>query len=129
MGTHPIFESDFDCLTGPDKEMSAQLLNDINERLAKMPYLGGYEMSKEDKETLSKIEQPPLQHVNALRWYNQCRHETGVTSSNNSDCTSSCPVEAAPVDKIGAAYSKVVDPALLPAMKAQRDPKTGQLKD
>ena len=26
-------------------------------------------------------------------------------------------------------YSKVVDPALLPAMKAQRDPKTGQLKD
>lgn len=85
-------------------------------------------MSKEDKETLSKIEQPPLQHVNALRWYNQCRHETGVTN-NNSDCTSSCPVEAAPVDKIGAAYSKVVDPALLPAMKAQRDPKTGQLKD
>ena len=24
--------------------MSAQLLNEINERLAKMPYLGGYEV-------------------------------------------------------------------------------------
>ena len=87
-------------------------------------------MSKEDKETLSKIEQPPLQHVNALRWYNQCRHEMGVTTNTTtaSECAA-CPVEAAPVDAIGAAYSKVVDPALLPAMKAQRDPKTGQLKD
>ena len=29
----------------------------------------------------------------------------------------------------GGNYSKVVDPGLLPALKAQRDPKTGQLKD
>jgi len=128
MGTHPIFESDFDCLTGSDKEMSAQLLNEINDRLAKMPFLGGYELSKEDKETLSKIEEPPLRHVNVLRWYNQCRHQMGVTTSANNECAA-CPVEAAPVDKVGAAYSKVIDPALLPAMKAQRDPKTGQLKD
>merc|ERR1711935_586220 len=128
MGTHPIFESDFDCLTGSDKEMSAQLLNEINDRLAKMPFLGGYELSKEDKETLSKIEEPPLRHVNVLRWYNQCRHQMGVTTSANNECAA-CPVEAAPVDKVGAAYSKVIAPALLPAVKAQRDPKTGQLKD
>ena len=32
-------------------EMSAQMLNELNERLAKLPYLGGYEVSNEDKGT------------------------------------------------------------------------------
>ena len=29
--------------------MSSQLLNELNERLAAKPYLGGYEISQEDK--------------------------------------------------------------------------------
>merc|ERR1711976_635869 len=102
------------------EKMSAQLLNEINERLAKMPYLGGYELSNEDKEVLAKIDQPPLQHVNALRWYNQVRHDLG-TSTTAKDCSSGdCPAEPVTADSVDAMYSKVVDPSLLPAFIKHR---------
>ena len=57
------------------------------------------------------------------------RHDLG-TNTTAKDCSSGdCPAEPVTSDSVGAMYSKVVDPSLLPAMKAQRDPKTGQLKD
>ena len=37
--------------------MSAALLKDINERLAKMPFLGGYEISEQDKKVLGQLDQ------------------------------------------------------------------------
>merc|ERR1711953_707332 len=56
MWTHPIFESDFDCLT----DMSGTLLKEINDRLAKMPFLGGYELGDEDKKVLAQIDNHPF---------------------------------------------------------------------
>merc|ERR1711953_544205 len=127
MGTHPIFESDFDCLT----EMSATLLNEINEKLAKMPYLGGYSPSDEDKAILSQLRDPPIQHINALRWYNQMNHELGLNKTvkkNDESCDGkACPGEV--VNNVPDGFSTKVNPDILPALKSQRDPKTGQLKE
>jgi len=122
MGTHPIFESDFDCLT----EMSAQLLNELNDRLAAKPYLGGYEMSAEDKETFSKIGDSPIQHAHVLRWYNQVQFEMGTKEENKPEAKTE-PVKTASASPTG--HSKLVDPSILPRKDVQRDNKTGQMKE
>merc|ERR1711990_638995 len=134
MGTHPIFESDFDCLT---EMASAQLLKELNDRLAKLPFLSGFELGEEDKKILSQIDQPPIQHINVLRWFNQCNHlldnkqssKSSQSSQQQSQPKTSCPTSDCPVKNAMGGYSKKVDPELLPALKAQRDPKTGQLKE
>ena len=113
--------------------MSGTLLKEINDRLAKMPFLGGYELGEEDKKVLAQIDQPPIQHINALRWFNQCNHILGVkkevkVTEISKDEAAKCPSKDC-AKNVSGGYSKKVDPGLLPAMKSQRDPKTGQLKE
>ena len=87
--------------------MSATLLNEINEKLAKMPYLGGYSPSDEDKAILSQLRDPPIQHINALRWYNQMNHELGlnktVKKTDESCDGKACPGEV--VNNVPDGYS------------------------
>ena len=87
--------------------MSATLLNEINEKLAKMPYLGGYSPSDEDKAILSQLRDPPIQHINALRWYNQMNHELGLNKTvkkNDESCDGkACPGEV--VNNVPDGYS------------------------
>ena len=90
--------------------MSATLLNEINEKLAKMPYLGGYSPSDEDKAILSQLRDPPIQHINALRWYNQMNHELGLNKTvkkNDESCDGkACPGEV--VNNVPDGYSTKV---------------------
>merc|ERR1711970_946062 len=91
-----------------------------------MPYLGGYELSAEDKETLKKIDSPPIQHAHVLRWYNQVTHECGNKAESPKP-----EVKSAPAAKSGdsGGHSKNVDPTILPKSDVQRDGKTGQMKE
>merc|ERR1719431_1737227 len=102
------------------------MLNELNDRLAKMPYLDGYQMTQNDKDMLSKVGQPPIQHPHVLRWFNQVSFETGANQPKKEEApTSAQPPQKAP----GSGHSKNTDPTILPKSSAQRDAKTGQLKE
>merc|ERR1712123_233410 len=75
MGTHPIFESDFDCLT--DSSMSfgdvstAPGLVKLDSFLVSNSYAGGWVPSQVDVALFAAIKSSPdAKFVNALRWYN-----------------------------------------------------------
>merc|ERR1712128_133693 len=75
MGTHPIFESDFDCLT--DSSMSfgdvstAPGLVKLDSYLVSNSYAGGWVPSQVDVALFAAIKSSPdAKFVNALRWYN-----------------------------------------------------------
>jgi len=107
--------------------MSAQMLNELNERLAKLPFLGGYEVSNEDKDCLGKLDAPPIQHPHVLRWYNQVKFVIGKKESNAAPAAKTAAVPAATAS--GSGHSKLVDPTMLPKKDVQRDAKTGQMKE
>jgi len=73
---------------------------------------------------LAKIDQPPIQHLHVLRWYNQVSHECGPkeTGKAKPEVPKSAPV------KSDGGHSKDVDPTILPKSTVQRDAKTGQMK-
>jgi len=75
MGTHPIFESDFDCPT--DSSMSfgdvstAPGLVKLDSYLVSNSYAGGWVPSQVDVALFAAIKSSPdAKFVNALRWYN-----------------------------------------------------------
>merc|ERR1711885_75500 len=75
MGTHPIFESDFDCLT--DTSMSfgdvstASGLEKLDSFLLSNSYAGGWVPSQIDVALFNAIKSSPdAKFVNALRWWN-----------------------------------------------------------
>merc|ERR1712123_330981 len=75
MVTHPIFESDFDCLT--DSSMSfgdvstAPGLVKLDSFLVSNSYAGGWVPSQVDVALFAAIKSSPdAKFVNALRWYN-----------------------------------------------------------
>merc|ERR1711956_70525 len=75
MGTHPIFESDFDCLT--DSSMSfgdvstAPGLVKLDSYLVSNSYAGGWVPSQVDVALFAAIKSSPdAKFVNALLWYN-----------------------------------------------------------
>merc|ERR1711885_80719 len=75
MGTHPIFESDFDCLT--DTSMSfgdvstASGLEKLDSFLLSNSYAGGWVPAQIDVALFNAIKSSPdAKFVNALRWWN-----------------------------------------------------------
>ena len=137
--------------------MSAQMLNELNERLAKLPYLGGYEVSNEDKGTF-KIKNLYIRgftHANYFFYILERKYVNPLDCLGKLDAP---PIQhphvlrwynqvkfeigekeskAAPAAKIatvpaatasGSGHSKLVDPTMLPKKDVQRDAKTGQMK-
>merc|ERR1711976_1014691 len=74
MGTHPIFESDFDCLTDImsfGDVSTAGGLEKLNAFLLDNSYAGGWVPSQVDVALFNAIESSPdAKYVNALRWWN-----------------------------------------------------------
>merc|ERR1711970_315621 len=76
MGTHPIFESDFDCLTDRSSMSfgdvsSASGLEKLNTFLLSNSYAGGWIPSQIDVALYNAIKSSPdAKFVNALRWWN-----------------------------------------------------------
>merc|ERR1711937_913375 len=76
MGTHPIFESDFDCLTEPKQRMSfgdvstAAGLQKLDSFLLDKAYVAGWTPSQEDVKVFQSIKSSPdAKFINALRWW------------------------------------------------------------
>merc|ERR1711908_236753 len=74
MGTHPIFESDFDCLTDImsfGDVSTASGLEKLNTFLLDNSYAGGWVPSQVDVALFNAIKSSPnAKYVNALRWWN-----------------------------------------------------------
>merc|ERR1712198_262989 len=74
MGTHPIFESDFDCLTDImsfGDVSTAGGLEKLNAFLVDNSYAGGWVPSQVDVALFNAIKSSPdAKFVNALRWWN-----------------------------------------------------------
>merc|ERR1711868_175365 len=74
MGTHPIFESDFDCLTDImsfGDVSTAAGLEKLNAFLLDNSYAGGWVPSQIDVALFNAIKSSPdAKFVNALRWWN-----------------------------------------------------------
>merc|ERR1711963_502461 len=74
MGTHPIFESDFDCLTDImsfGDVSTAGGLEKLNAFLLDNSYAGGWVPSQVDVALFNAIKSSPdAKYVNALRWWN-----------------------------------------------------------
>merc|ERR1712176_1259785 len=74
MGTHPIFESDFDCLTDImsfGDVSTAGGLEKLNAFLLDNSYAGGWVPSQVDVALFNAIKSSPdAKFVNALRWWN-----------------------------------------------------------
>merc|ERR1712168_1783314 len=74
MGTHPIFESDFDCLTDImsfGDVSTAGGLEKLNAFLLDNSYAGGWVPSQVDVALFNAIKSSPdAEYVNALRWWN-----------------------------------------------------------
>merc|ERR1712156_1246637 len=74
MGTHPIFESDFDCLTDImsfGDVSTARGLEKLNAFLLDNSYAGGWVPSQVDVALFNAIKSSPdAKYVNALRWWN-----------------------------------------------------------
>merc|ERR1712110_145749 len=78
MGTHPIFESDFDCLTESVKEYvmsfgdvsSAAGLEKFNDFLVANAYVSGWEPTQADVTIFQSIKSSPdAKYQNVLRWW------------------------------------------------------------
>merc|ERR1712156_1011768 len=74
MGTHPIFESDFDCLTVWEMSFgdvsSAAGLEKLNAFLLDNSYAGGWVPTQVDVELFNAIKSSPNTYQNVLRWWN-----------------------------------------------------------
>merc|ERR1711939_66062 len=132
MGTHPIFESDFDCLTDLVTRYSSIMsghssLDELNLRLSKMPFLSGYEAGEEDLSVISKMDAPSLQHPHIHRWFKQ------MTKGSESCCGGTTPPVVLKTNtsspKPSSGHSKEVDFSILPKKEVQRDNKTGAMKE
>merc|ERR1711881_218194 len=72
MGTHPIFESDFDCLTDMSfgDLSSAAGLEKLNAFLSDKSYISGYTPSQADVSVFNAIKSSPKSVEHVLRWWN-----------------------------------------------------------
>lgn len=107
---------------------SAQELNELNEKLSKLPFLNGYEVSQADKDAFKKFDGTPFQHAHLMRWYKQMKFEMGGDQKQEQK-TAPAPVKPALECTSGSCHSKDVNFDILPAKGVQRDAKTGQMKE
>merc|ERR1711937_350178 len=104
MGTHPIFESDFDCLTELVWKMSfgdvssAAGLEKLNAFLLDNSYAGGWVPSQVDVELFNAIKSSPDTYQNVLRWWNNIASYKSEFASLPAGAASAAPAAAAEED-------------------------------
>merc|ERR1712137_956650 len=100
MGTHPIFESDFDCLTELVWEMSfgdvssAAGLEKLNAFLLDNSYAGGWVPTQVDVELFNAIKSSPDTYQNVLRWWNNIASYKSEFASLPAGSASAAPAAA-----------------------------------
>merc|ERR1712168_864457 len=102
MGTHPIFESDFDCLTVWKMSFgdvsSAAGLEKLNAFLLDNSYAGGWVPSQVDVERFNAIKSSPDTYQNVLRWWNNIASYKSEFASLPAGAASAAPAAAAEED-------------------------------
>merc|ERR1712168_1485812 len=102
MGTHPIFESDFDCLTVWKMSFgdvsSAAGLEKLNAFLLDNSYAGGWVPSQVDVELFNAIKSSPDTYQNVLRWWNNIASYKSEFASLPAGAASAAPAAAAEED-------------------------------
>merc|ERR1712193_416865 len=128
MGTHPIFESDFDCLT--DTSMSfgdvstASGLEKLDSFLLSNSYAGGWVPSQIDVALFNAIKSSPdAKFVNALRWWNNINSYKAEFASLPTGAASSAPAAAAEEEDAEAERIKAERIAAYNARKSAKEEK------
>merc|ERR1712156_218927 len=98
MGTHPIFESDFDCLTVWEMSFgdvsSAAGLEKLNAFLLDNSYAGGWVPTQVDVELFNAIKSSPNTYQNVLRWWNNIASYKSEFASLPAGSASAAPAAA-----------------------------------
>merc|ERR1712180_261028 len=133
MGTHPIFESDFDCLTEfvNVKAMSfgdvgtAAGLEKLNGFLLDNAYVSGWVPTQQDVTVFKSIKSSPdAKYQNALRWW---KNISSYSSEFASLAAGSAPAAAADEDDAEAERLKAERIAAYNARKAAKEEKKGKV--
>merc|ERR1712003_274539 len=101
MGAHPIFESDFDCLTDImsfGDVSTAGGLEKLNAFLLDNSYAGGWVPSQVDVELFNAIKSSPDTYQNVLRWWNNIASYKSEFASLPAGSASAAPAAAAEED-------------------------------
>merc|ERR1712168_872502 len=103
MGTHPIFESDFDCLTDImsfGDVSTAGGLEKLNAFLLDNSYAGGWVPSQVDVELFNAIKSSPDTYQNVLRWWNNIASYKSEFASLPAGSASAAPAAAEDDDDV-----------------------------